>query len=67
MHIVVAPDSFKECLTATQVSLAISEGIKRIVPEADIICIPVADGGEGTVEALITATGGKIIQTPSVD
>jgi glycerate kinase len=67
MHIVVAPDSFKECLTATQVSLAISEGIKRIVPEADIICIPVADGGEGTVEALVTATGGKIIQTPSVD
>lgn len=67
MHIVVAPDSFKECLTATQVSLAISKGIKRIVPEADIICIPVADGGEGTVEALVTATGGKIIQTPSVD
>lgn len=67
MHIVVAPDSFKECLTATQVSLAISEGIKRIVPEADIICIPVADGGEGTVEALIAATDGKIIQTPSVD
>jgi glycerate kinase len=67
MHIVVAPDSFKECLTATQVSLAISKGIERIVPEADIICIPVADGGEGTVEALVTATGGKIIQTPSVD
>lgn len=67
MHIVVAPDSFKECLTATQVSLAISEGIKRVVPEADIIRIPVADGGEGTVAALVTATGGKIIQTPSVD
>lgn len=67
MHIVVAPDSFKECLTATQVSLAILKGIKRIVPEAEITCIPVADGGEGTVEALVTATGGKIIQTPSVD
>ncbi|MDP2888772.1 MAG: glycerate kinase [Bacteroidota bacterium] len=67
MHIVVAPDSFKECLTATQVSLAISEGIKRVVPEADIIRIPVADGGEGTVEALVTATGGKIIPVQSVD
>lgn len=67
MQIVVAPDSFKECLTATQVSLAISEGIKRIAPEAEITCIPVADGGEGTVEALVTATGGKIIRTPSVD
>ena len=67
MQIVVAPDSFKECLTATQVSLAISEGIKRIAPEAEITCIPVADGGEGTVEALVTATGGKIIPVQSVD
>lgn len=67
MQIVIAPDSFKECLTATQVSLAISDGIKRIVPEAEITCIPVADGGEGTVEALVTATGGKIISVRSVD
>jgi glycerate 2-kinase len=67
MQIVVAPDSFKECLTATQVSLAIFEGIKRIVPEAEIACITVADGGEGTVEALITATGGEIIPVQSVD
>lgn len=67
MQIVIAPDSFKECLTATQVTLAISEGIKRIFPEAKITCIPVADGGEGTVEALVAATKGKIIKTPSVD
>jgi len=67
MHIVIAPDSFKECLSATQVALAISEGIKRVVPKAEITCIPIADGGEGTVEALVSATGGKIIPTPSVD
>jgi glycerate kinase len=67
MQIVVAPDSFKECLTATQVALAISEGIKRIYPEANITCIPIADGGEGTVEALVTATGGVLIATPSLD
>ena len=67
MHIVVAPDSFKECLSATQVALAISDGIKRVVPEAEITCIPIADGGEGTVEALVKATGGTIIRTPSVD
>jgi glycerate 2-kinase len=67
MRIIIAPDSFKECLSATQVALAISEGIKRIVPEAEIACIPVADGGEGTVEALVTATSGKIVPTPSVD
>ncbi len=67
MFIVVAPDSFKECLSATKVAAAISEGIKRIMPEAEIINIPMADGGEGTVEALVSATGGKIIPVAAVD
>ena len=67
MYIVIAPDSFKECKSATKVALAISEGIKRILPEAEIICIPMADGGEGTVEALIMATAGRIITAESVD
>ncbi|MCK9414365.1 MAG: glycerate kinase [Prolixibacteraceae bacterium] len=67
MRIIIAPDSFKECLTAIQVATAISEGIRRVVPEAEIISIPVADGGEGTVEAIVAATGGKMIITPSVD
>jgi len=67
MRIVIAPDSFKECLSASQVASAIEKGIRRITPEVEIINIPVADGGEGTVEALVVATGGKIIPTPSVD
>ena len=67
MQIVIAPDSFKESLSATNVAEAISEGIKRVVPEAKINCIPFADGGEGTVEALVTATGGSLVATPSVD
>jgi glycerate kinase len=67
MHIVIAPDSFKECLTAKQVASSISEGILRIVPEAEITSLPMADGGEGTVEALVAATCGKIIPTSSVD
>ncbi len=67
MRIVIAPDSFKECLSATQVAFAISEGIRRIIPEAETISIPIADGGEGTVDALVTATDGKIIQVASVD
>jgi glycerate 2-kinase len=67
MRIVIAPDSFKECLSATKVSAAISDGIRRIVPESEIISIPMADGGEGTVEALVTATDGRIIHTTSVD
>lgn len=67
MKIVIAPDSFKECLSATKVAAAISEGIQKIVSEAEIISIPVADGGEGTVEALVSATGGKIVYVPSLD
>ncbi len=67
MRIVVAPDSFKECLSAIQVAFAISDGIRQIIPEARITSIPIADGGEGTVEALVTATGGQIIKTKTVD
>ena len=67
MRIVIAPDSFKECLSATRVAFAISEGIRKVAPETEIISIPVADGGEGTVEALVTATSGKIVTVPAVD
>jgi len=67
MRIVIAPDSFKECLTATQVAEAIATGIRKIYPEVEIIRIPIADGGEGTVEALVSATRGKIIPVRSVD
>jgi glycerate kinase len=67
MRIVVAPDSFKENLSAVQVANAICTGIGKVTPDAEIVSIPVADGGEGSVEALVTATGGKIIPTSSVD
>lgn len=67
MQIVVAPDSFKECLTAQQVGEAISKGILHVFPQAAVHQIPVADGGEGTVNALIAATNGQIIPIPSVD
>lgn len=67
MRIVIAPDSFKESLSAIKVASAISVGVSRVLPEAEIISIPMADGGEGTVEALVLATSGKIIRVPSVD
>jgi adenosine deaminase len=67
MRIVIAPDSFKESLSAVKVAAAISEGIVQVVSDAEIKCIPMADGGEGTVEALVVSTGGKIIPCPSVD
>jgi len=61
MKIVVAPDSFKGSLTALEVADAIKEGVKRVVPEAEIDVVPMADGGEGTVQALVDATDGQII------
>jgi len=67
MRIVIAPDSFKECLSATSVAAAISAGVKKVNPEAEMVCLPVADGGEGTVEAIVSATNGMIKETLSVD
>ncbi len=60
-QIVIAPDSFKGTLSATEVCLIVSDELKRRYPDLDITQIPVADGGEGTVEALITAMGGQRI------
>lgn len=67
MRIVIAPDSFKECLSASNVAIAIEKGIKKVDPKAEVVSIPMADGGEGTVEALVTATSGNIIRVESVD
>ncbi|MDC9598454.1 glycerate kinase [Xenorhabdus anantnagensis] len=61
MKIVIAPDSFKESLSALQVAQAIEQGFKEVYPQADYIKLPMADGGEGTVESLVTATGGQRI------
>lgn len=64
MKIVIAPDSFKESLTAYEVCIAIEAGFKRVYPHAEYIKIPVADGGEGTVQSLVDATQGQIIKLP---
>ena len=58
MKIVIAPDSFKESLSALQVAAAIEAGMREVFPDAVYRKVPVADGGEGTVQALIDATGG---------
>ncbi|MEA3453455.1 MAG: glycerate kinase [Candidatus Caldatribacteriota bacterium] len=62
MKIVVAPDSFKGSLTAVEVSDAIEQGVREIFPEAEVVKIPMADGGDGTVQCLVNATGGKILR-----
>lgn len=58
MKIVIAPDSYKESLPASDVAQAIELGFREIFPDAQYVNVPVADGGEGTVEAMIAATGG---------
>jgi glycerate 2-kinase len=61
MRVVVAPDKFKGCLSAAQVADAMEEGVRRSRGDVDIDHCPMADGGEGTVEALVMATGGRFI------
>ena len=61
MKIVVAPDSFKGSLTALQASKAIEHGLRRVFPTAEIQKLPMADGGEGTVQSLVDATSGELL------
>jgi len=59
--VVIAPDSFKGSLTARQVCQAAEEGLRRVWPEAELVSVPMADGGEGTVQSLVDATSGRIV------
>ncbi|MTI12216.1 glycerate kinase [Sansalvadorimonas verongulae] len=61
MKIIIAPDSFKECMTAAEVANTIEVGLKQILPDADCVKVPVADGGEGTMQSLVDATCGRIV------
>lgn len=62
MKIVIAPDSYKESLSALEVAQAIEAGFRQVFPTAEYCCLPVADGGEGTVDAMVAATGGRRIE-----
>ena len=61
MKIVIAPDSFKGNLTSLQVAKAIEKGVQRVLPKANCVKVPMADGGEGTVQSLVDAMGGKFV------
>jgi glycerate kinase len=61
MRIVIAPDKFKSCLSAPRVAAAIARGVNQVDPTIEIEQVPMADGGEGTVDALVTATGGRLV------
>ena len=59
MNILIAPDSFKGTLAALPVAQAIANGIQQVLPQAQIQLLPMADGGEGTLDALLAATSGE--------
>lgn len=61
MKIVLAPDSYKNSLTAKEVAMAMHKGFAKVYPEADFVDVPMADGGEGTVQSLVDAKNGQII------
>ena len=67
MRIVIAPDSFKGCLNALNAALAMRRGVRRVYPDSVIDMIPMADGGEGTVEAILCAVRGEKIMIDVTD
>ena len=64
MNIVIAIDSFKGSMTSMEAGKSAAEGIRRVYPDAQIQVRPLADGGEGTVEALTAGLGGKLVTIP---
>ena len=67
MKIVIAPDSFKDCLSAAEVAANMAEGIYRVDPTVEIEKIPVADGGEGFVDTMLDALGGDKVALSVLD
>ena len=61
MKIVVASDSFKGSLSSREVAAAAVRGIRQVLPICELVGVNVADGGEGTVDAVVEALGGKIV------
>lgn len=62
MKIVIAPDSFKESLSAADAAAAICRGFTQVLPDAEYVCVPMADGGEGTAAALVAACAGQWVE-----
>ena len=59
MKILIAPDSYKDALSAREAAKAMARGILKALPDAETHCCPMGDGGEGTLDALLAATGAK--------
>src|SRR5262249_17587963 len=61
MRILLTPHALKGSLTAAETTQALAKGVRAAPPETEVIELPIADGGEGTVEAMVAATGGTTI------
>lgn len=61
MNVLIAMDAFKGCASSRELSCAIEKGIKGVYPDALISAYEIADGGEGTLEAMVANSGGKIV------
>ncbi len=59
MRIVIAPDSFKESLSAVAVAQALAAGVHDVLPDAHVVCVPMADGGEGSLDVVLAASSGQ--------
>ncbi|MDY7091398.1 MAG: glycerate kinase [Acidobacteriota bacterium] len=67
MKVVLAPNSFRDALMAPQVAAAMAAGVRRGAPRADVVSVPLADGGDGTLEVLMKLLGGRLQRTTVVD
>lgn len=67
MKIVCAPDSFKESLSAAEAAAALARGVRRVLPEAEVVEIPLSDGGEGFLDALAAALDARLLEVDAPD
>lgn len=67
MRIVIAPDSFKESLTATEAASAMADGVRQALPDADCVLVPMSDGGEGFTDAVASAWDARWVEVDTVD
>ena len=61
-RVVVAPNAFKGSLDATRAADAMKKGILAALPESDVVCVPVADGGDGLTEVMVAGLGGRLVR-----
>ena len=67
MRVVCAPDSFKHALTAAEAAAAMGRGVRAAWPDAEVVEVPLSDGGEGFTDAIADALGTKVVDVPVVD